>query len=750
MSVKVRQGWCIVLLVVMTTGVLPRALQADVIPAESPSPDAAVLVARDLSQLARILNDPSQPQDRRDEAARRLISRQTPQARQIVTAALIDLNPGGQLAAARALIGDPRPDPAVIDPLFALIGTNRGLTEAAVRALGNYKSDPNVLTRLMVLATDRRRSGDAVRAVIVRHLGSFVEKRSARLLVEIVSDLNEVPSVRNAAGDALADLSGLTENAQDADRWQQWWQVNAQKTESQFRADLLPARAGRYDRIRYAQEQLGEELQSVLSGLYRAAPEQQRSDVLLMLLRSNDPNVRAVGARIIYLDWIDVRTVPQAAKDYLKLMVGDSDARVRTNVAETLRTLNDPEAFEPLLAQLAQETDIAAKAAIARAIAPINDLRAVPELLRLLDDPSLLVARAAADALDAMGRRIRETDPELALSVAQALRSTLERRTGGPGTTELRESLVEAMVPLARPELLGTFIQLLRDNESISTRIAALRGLGELGDPRAGDAIVRLLNDPENAIRLQAVRNLSRLQGATVYAENLRRLLDPGIERDAAVREQTWMVLQSMLPNLPKEQLQQWSDRFRDDADRRLLVLKALAEKLIAARLEDELAATNQNIGETLMRLGRPEEASTYFDIALQARKQQRAVPGAVIDMLTAQLLQSHLQARRYDRAIAFAAESIRENEQKQFIMGLEIRKEIDRLRATGEFESALSLIEAARNMRPPLAQQYLDQISELEADIRRQLSPGGASTAPLSATRPAATTRPTVTAGVE
>jgi HEAT repeat protein len=293
---------------------------------------------------------------------------------------------------------------------------------------------------------------------------------------------------------------------------------------------------------------------------------------------------------------------------------------------------------------------------------------------------------------------------------------------------------------------------LLRDSESISTRIAALRGLGELGDPRAGDAIVRLLTDPENAVRLQAVRNLSRLQGATVYAENLRRLLDPQIERDASVRDQTWVVLQSMLPNLPKEQLQQWSDRFRQDPDRRLLVLKALSEKLVAARLEDELAGTNQNIGETLMRLNRPEEASTYFDIALAARKQQRTVPGAVIDMLTAQLLQSYLQARRFDAAVTFASASIRENEQKQFIMGLEIRKEIDRLRAAKEFEPALALVDASRRMQPPLAQQYQDQITELEADIRRQLSPSrSTTTAPQSSTRPIIpTTRPTATAGVQ
>src|SRR5687768_2280613 len=67
------------------------------------SQEVADVTEQDLAKLAARLSDPSSPQELRDDAARRLISRRSPAARKIVADALVNLNVGGQLAAARAL-----------------------------------------------------------------------------------------------------------------------------------------------------------------------------------------------------------------------------------------------------------------------------------------------------------------------------------------------------------------------------------------------------------------------------------------------------------------------------------------------------------------------------------------------------------------------------------------------------------------------------------------------------------------------
>ncbi|HMB94536.1 MAG TPA: hypothetical protein VKK61_00710, partial [Tepidisphaeraceae bacterium] len=115
-----------------------------------PGSDAAAVAKRDLDQLAAILADPQAHQDQRDEAARRLVSRHSPEARAILVNVLADLNnSAGQLSAARALEDEPDPDPALINPLFAALGNNRSLTEAAAHALANYKTNSEVLDRLI-------------------------------------------------------------------------------------------------------------------------------------------------------------------------------------------------------------------------------------------------------------------------------------------------------------------------------------------------------------------------------------------------------------------------------------------------------------------------------------------------------------------------------------------------------------------------------------------------------------------------
>src|SRR5439155_12282044 len=112
----------------------------------------AQTIQNDIEQTAQTLKDESAKQDERDEAARRLVSRQTDQANEILRSALVGVgNRGAQLAVAKALAADRKPDQLFIDPLFALIGPDRVLSEAAAQALAQYKNDLEVLSRLITI-----------------------------------------------------------------------------------------------------------------------------------------------------------------------------------------------------------------------------------------------------------------------------------------------------------------------------------------------------------------------------------------------------------------------------------------------------------------------------------------------------------------------------------------------------------------------------------------------------------------------
>jgi tetratricopeptide (TPR) repeat protein len=159
-------------------------------------------------------------------------------------------------------------------------------------------------------------------------------------------------------------------------------------------------------------------------------------------------------------------------------------------------------------------------------------------------------------------------------------------------------------------------------------------------------------------------------------------------------------------------------------------VLKALADQLLKLKMEDDLAGTQQNIGETLMQLNDPKSAAEYFKLALDYRKSQ-GQQGVVLVGLMEGRMKALLLSKQYPQAIAFAAQSIRENANNQQSMGAAIRQEADRLREAGSLDDALKLIQESQKMDPPLAEQYRDQLSEIQADIQKRLNQRGGNPTP-------------------
>ena len=710
------------------------------------SQEVADVAQQDLARLAARLNDPGTTQEARDDAARRLVSRRSPEARQIVADALVNLNPAPQLAAARAFADDPEPDPALVNPLFAILGTNRQLTEAAARALANYKSNAEVTTRLIAFA-QRPASSEVTRLVVVREIGSIPDRRAAEFLVGIVRDPAASAAARATAAEALVEMTGLAAYGNDPARWEAWWASNAQKPEPQFRADLLPARASRADRVERRLDSVAAALRTIVNEQYRATPAAARPDLLLKHLRADEPQLRAVGAGIVYDEAREGRPPRADVRDQMRELIGDSDAGVRAAVAEAFATINDAASADALLAQLAQETDGGVRASLARALAPIKDLRAVPVLIAMLDDPSPDAAVAAADAIKSLGQHLRENDAALARRAALALRDALERRTRPGQDAALRETLVGAMAPLRQGELLPLFTGMLaeRQGESVEVRRLAITAIGEIADPRSAGVLITPLDDRDQRIRGAAVQALQLNPALAENAEALRDRLDPQREPAPEVRDAAWRALSSIFPQLSKQQLQIWSERLKGSPERRKLVLQALRDQQLRDREEDDLAATRQSLGEVLMQLKDYPRAAEEFRLAMEFKKTQK-VSGAVLETLMSDRMKALLAAKDFEAVAAFAGQMTGENAENIPVVSGLIWREAQRLRDAGDFQAALDLIAACRNVTPQLTERVRDALETIEKEINTRKSQQNDATLPSrpkSAETPAADDAP-------
>ena len=694
---------------------------------ENAQPSQAV--QRDIDALAATLADGRATQLQREEAAKRLVLRQTPEARAILAFALNDSSrPPGQLAVARALANDPHPDPSLIGSLQLMLGPDR-TTEAAAQALANYKGNSAAFRALENYATSAL--AETPRVSVIKAIGGLPERPAAQTLMTLLTRENESEKIRNAAANALVKMTGLEENDHDVQKWQRWWAASTGKSDAEWRAALLDSRERRAAELQNRYDDVVREIQVILSGQYYAAPPEQQAAILVRYLVAQTQEVRVVGARLIIDLHQNGKPVPAPARERLPNLVGDSSTSVRLAAAEALKVINDASALDALLTQLTQEPDSEVRAAIAGALGSIGDVRAVPELRKLLRDPTLATATAAARALKDLGESLRKTDPNLAHDIADELRSVLESRTGGPGTDALRAACVDAMVPLHDKDLLNTFSKLLGGRESTGVRYAALKGIGELGEARAADTIARYLDDPEGSVRLAAVTALGNTSAAE-YADTLFAHLYPPKEDDPSVRDEVWKTLSSIFPQMPTDRLQIWATRFKEngDSERRLLVLKDLAEKYLKQKDLEQLAITQQNIGETCMTLGKQSdaiasfsEAATYFKLALDYWNQHQA-RAIVMAQLVEQYLSALLRSRQYPEAARFGEQLIGEDPNNQQTVGPGIRAETERLlkdAKDSDLANARLLIAEALKMKPPLAPRYADELSRIDDDVKRQ-----------------------------
>jgi HEAT repeat protein len=330
---------------------------------------------KDVQQQEAILTDPGATPAQRDDAAKRLVSRTSKEADDVLFKILKNFaNRDAQLAVARALASDLTPQPAFVDPLLELLGSGATLTDAAAQALVVYKNNDRVRDALTAFANNPTYVLEG-RIGVIAAMGKLVDKKAAGALVEMMNVPDTNPRLRDAASDALAEMTGLPRGG-DVQAWNQWWEQNRNKNEEEWSKDLLRGMAARRAELDKRLKKVLEETDRRLRENYRAAAsDADKTKLLGDFLKNDSEDMRLLGVRLISAESAQFRPVPPAVFEQLRKMVGDSASQVRLEVAVTLGNAGERGAVDALLTQLAQERDVAVKAEIVRALGPSHDLR---------------------------------------------------------------------------------------------------------------------------------------------------------------------------------------------------------------------------------------------------------------------------------------------------------------------------------------------------------------------------------------
>jgi len=717
-------------------------------PTTAPAAPRGPDVAGDVRHLADTLRNPAARPAERDEAASRLAIRPGAQADAVLREVLGSGSAASRISVARALADDASPREEFIGPLAQLLGggeqRSAALAEAASTALAAYRRNPAAVDALIRSANDTNQPAP-LRIAAIRALGRVVDSVAAQSLVQIVNAGNDRRDVRDAAAEALVEMTGLAENGREPRRWQQWLQQSGPgNNPDAWRADLLETRAGRLERLRRRHESLVADLRQRLSRQYQAAEKDRRQAVLLDFLNSPEPEIRIIGTDLVTLAMQENEDISAPVRDRLVAMVGDSDPQVRLRTADTLHNMNYAGALSALLTQLAQERDDRVKVALAVAIAPIEDPASVPGLLDLLkNNPSPAVALAAVRALGAAARDLRAADPALANTVAGHFRAIVLPRRNTAGNEDLRVAALDGLAALKDPRVLDMARGLLAPDQSPAIRQATLRVVGELGNERGSDLVLNVLQtDRDPVIRRLALDALGKT-GGMVYYETLYRYTQPA-EADPTVREAAWQALLAALPRGSAEDLSKTAQLLKADPEHRVFVYEALAKRLRQQGKMDDWAQQLQNLADEEMKLKTPRraEAAGHYEEALNYWLQNNGAP-LTIDELTRKVVETRLAAGQYAQAVKFAESAIaRQKEAAQAVVGPVIKNEANRLRDLGTpegYAKARTLIDAALKMNPGLEPRHRKDLSDFLKDIDAATggSPGTTSPTGSPATNP-------------
>jgi len=574
---------------------------------------------KEFNTLTGQLSDPSRSPKTKLEAAELLLAKKYPQAVEALKDFLAGDNLAAMIAVAQAISRGngtaPRSD--FIDPLLAMLtGSDAEVRPAAAKALAVYKDD-SVVDKLVAIASDRKRER-AVRIDTMAALQSALDKRTVDALVRLLDDRD--PTIRDAAADALANLTNIKAFRTNRRLAKQWWNRNRDKPPSKWLAELADSLARGKAELEVDNKRLRERLGQALRDLYDAVPEAQREALLLGFLSDSVADARLAGTVLAETKIAGGEKISAKLQARIRAMVKDPDPGVRQASVLLVAHLGDAEALGALLAGLKTEEIQGVRQAILTALGYLKSPEALPAVVAEIASNYDSVAGAAALALS----RIASAKP-LTGEVLSKASSALVRRYKRKGQEDqaaavaMREAVLTAMGVIRHKSFLGVLRSALKDTEA-KVRLAAVNSLAQAGQAADADSIAALVGDSDRGVRVASIATLGKLGGRKHLATILKRT-DPEAETDQAVRKKAWEVAMGLLAGADAATLEAEAQRLagRDDAiNQRIEILEMLVSAL---KTEDsaKLPQALRTLGQALLAGARPAEAAGHFRKAYDA-----------------------------------------------------------------------------------------------------------------------------------
>ncbi len=559
------------------------------------------------------LLDPARSHKTKRDAAALLLSREYPQAGQVLRKFLTDAsNRPAQIAVAAAIAENGGGDASFVEPLLDMLtGDEATVRVPAGQALATYK-DQKVTRKLIDVARDRKLD-QAVRLVAVQSLSRVLDKQAVDALVQLLDDNDAV--IRSAAADSLAALTNIRHFGTDRTQWRQWWARNANKPRSVWLADLADSLGQAKTVLEKENAELKGRLAAALTELYSVTPAARRDALLMSFLKDRLANVRRVGMDLVGRRLAANEELPAELREQVLSMISDTDPGIRSASALLVGTLGDTDSVPTLLSRLKVEEDLLARRGVVTALGRLRAIDATDPVMAEVSSADVELATAATTAL----ARLVQAQPLSEDQAAQAV-TVLTRRwdkaVSSPNGNQLREELLVTMGVVGDKKFVPVLEGAL-DAEAATVRLAAVKGLVQLGQPSSAQAVEPLLADPDRGVRQAALMALGKLDGQRYLTALLQRT-DPKTELDATVRRHAWEVALELLDTADAAVLvsvaESLADR-EDAANQRIRVLQRLVA-LHKASKSDKLAGTLRQLGRALSATGRSAEAAPHFQEA--------------------------------------------------------------------------------------------------------------------------------------
>jgi HEAT repeat protein len=356
-----------------------------------------------------------------------------------------------------------------------LIDNNENVRSSAIDALGRLQAK-EATPQLIELLKDNNNN---VRYRVIDALGRLQAKEAIPQLIELLIDNNE--NVRSSAIDALGRLQAK-EAIPQLIKLIKDFSENVRSSAARILGILRAKEA-----IPQLIKLLKDEEWRVRSSAINALGQLQAKEVipqLIELLKDNNENVRSSA-----IDALGRLQAKEAIPQLIKL-IKDSD-RLGWERKSSINALAELQAKEviPQLIELLKDFGDNARSSAAQALGTLQATEAIPQLIELLKDKESNVSSSAIKALGQL--QAKEAIPQLLQLTNHYDEDTRKKVSSVLSQFKiLKQPLLEKTKSQILPDFLCLKAQILNEESTNKTKVAALRMMGKLKTKEAAQFII--------------------------------------------------------------------------------------------------------------------------------------------------------------------------------------------------------------------------------------------------------------------